>query len=184
MRIISSFWVDTITNFQGHRTANFVGKFLTLVEQTKSCHLKRQQYCRPQPVSDCGCSFRAMTSLPTDNSQIPKGAEWFLRLQAYLSEQHIWLYPTASGAVLKFQLLGMLWGWQNPISHHPDRLKGTRFPVAAAWGSSLRTAMGSWDVWMELLKKEFTTTRCTSQKQLVLQLCCNPQKGKIPMVMP
>jgi len=41
------------------------------------------------------------------------------------------------------------------------------------------------DARMEFLNKGHSSqSRRTPQKQLVLELCYNPQKGKIPMVMP
>jgi len=39
-KTISSIWVGSIANFQGYRTAYFVGKALTLVEQKKNIFLK------------------------------------------------------------------------------------------------------------------------------------------------
>jgi len=175
-----------MANFQVYPTAHFGGEAVTLAEWEKCYHLGRRRDCRAQPISACGCSLRAALCLPTRVLSEPaKGAAWLLAASSLPLRRTRLMYPTSYSGTLRCTLLALLWACWNPRAHR----RKTHRCVSPQYGAPLRgqlmVSFSAGDAWMEFLNKgRSSQSRSTSQKQLVLELCYNPQKGKIPMVMP
>lgn len=73
--------------------------------------------------------------------------------------------------------------WKAHQRHKTHRYVLSQYGALLQGQLMVSFSMG--DAWMEFLNKGHSSqSRSTSQKQLVLELCYNPQKRKIPMVMP